>query len=68
MTLQFLAPHHVIKEFSSFSKSVSMIAGESCAQKFDEHIGKFSCRIESFTRWKDLLKNRKITVTDSRNT
>ncbi|WVZ18157.1 hypothetical protein V8G54_005479 [Vigna mungo] len=62
-TAVFSTSFHVIKEFSSFSKNGSVIAGRSGsgARKSDGHIGKFTWRIENFTRLKDLLKKRKIT-------
>ncbi|KAL1301091.1 hypothetical protein HN51_045724 [Arachis hypogaea] len=62
-TAVFSTSFHVIKEFSSFSKNGAMIAGRSVggARKSDGHIGKFTWRIENFTRLKDLLKKRKIT-------
>ncbi|XP_027354015.1 uncharacterized protein LOC113864470 [Abrus precatorius] len=62
-TAVFSTSFHVIKEFSSFSKNGAVIAGRSGsgARKSDGHIGKFTWRIENFTRLKDLLKKRKIT-------
>ncbi|XP_047326360.1 uncharacterized protein LOC124930036 [Impatiens glandulifera] len=59
----FSTSFHVIKELSSFSKNGGLIAGRtgSGARKSDGHIGKFTWRIENFTRLKDLLKKRKIT-------
>lgn len=62
-TAVFSTSFHVIKEFSSFSKSGALIGGRtgSGARKSDGHIGKFTWRIENFTRLKDLLKKRKIT-------
>ncbi|KAG4392046.1 hypothetical protein GLYMA_04G065500v4 [Glycine max] len=62
-TAVFSTSFHVIKEFSSFSKNGAVIAGRSGsgARKSDGHVGKFTWRIENFTRLKDLLKKRKIT-------
>ncbi|KAF7830313.1 ubiquitin carboxyl-terminal hydrolase 7 [Senna tora] len=62
-TAVFSTSFHVIKEFSSFSKNGALIAGRSGsgARKSDGHMGKFTWRIENFTRLKDLLKKRKIT-------
>ncbi|CAA6670482.1 unnamed protein product [Spirodela intermedia] len=71
-TAVFSASFHVIKESSNFSKSVncsgSIAQGTSGrtgvgggARKSDGHFGKFTWRIENFTRLKDLLKKRKIT-------
>ena len=69
-TAVFSASFHVIKESSSFSKSctgsstlgVSGRMGTGAgARKSDGHFGKFTWRIENFTRLKDLLKKRKIT-------
>lgn len=62
-TAVFSTSFHVIKEFSSFSKNGTIIGGRSGggARKSDGHIGKFTWRIENFTRLKDLLKKRKIT-------
>ncbi|CAL0319148.1 unnamed protein product [Lupinus luteus] len=62
-TVVFSTSFHVIKELSSFSKNGAVIAGRNVggARKSDGHIGKFTWRIENFTRLKDLLKKRKIT-------
>ncbi|KAI4337302.1 hypothetical protein L6164_015735 [Bauhinia variegata] len=62
-TAVFSTSFHVIKEFSNFSKNGGLIAGRSGsgARKSDGHMGKFTWRIENFTRLKDLLKKRKIT-------
>ncbi|XP_054788631.1 uncharacterized protein LOC129294355 isoform X2 [Prosopis cineraria] len=62
-TAVFSTSFHVIREFSSFSKNGALIAGRSGsgARKSDGHMGKFTWRIENFTRLKDLLKKRKIT-------
>ncbi|KAF5461397.1 hypothetical protein F2P56_017501 [Juglans regia] len=62
-TAVFSTSFHVIKEFSSFSKSGGLIGGRSGsgARKSDGHMGKFTWKIENFTRLKDLLKKRKIT-------
>ncbi|XP_021691259.2 uncharacterized protein LOC110672713 isoform X1 [Hevea brasiliensis] len=62
-TAVFSTSFHVIKEFSSFSKNGGLMGGRSGngARKSDGHMGKFTWRIENFTRLKDLLKKRKIT-------
>uniref|UniRef100_A0A2P2JRG2 Uncharacterized protein MANES_16G123500 n=2 Tax=Rhizophora mucronata TaxID=61149 RepID=A0A2P2JRG2_RHIMU len=62
-TAVFSTSFHVIKEFNSFSKNGGLIGGRnmSGARKSDGHMGKFTWRIENFTRLKDLLKKRKIT-------
>lgn len=63
-TAVFSTSFHVIKEFSSFSKNVSLLGGRTGAggsRKSDGHSGKFTWRIDNFTRLKDLLKKRKIT-------
>ncbi|KAJ8751666.1 hypothetical protein K2173_025825 [Erythroxylum novogranatense] len=62
-TAVFSTSFHVIKEFSSFSKNGSLTGGRSGSgpRKSDGHTGKFTWRIENFTRLKDLLKKRKIT-------
>ena len=62
-TAVFSTSFHVIKEFSSFSKNGGFIGGRngSGIRKSDGHLGKFTWRIENFTRLKDLLKKRKIT-------
>ncbi|KAF5748167.1 hypothetical protein HS088_TW04G00117 [Tripterygium wilfordii] len=62
-TAVFSSSFHVLKEFSSFSKNGGLIGGRSGsgARKSDVHMGKFTWRIEYFTRLKDLLKKRKIT-------
>uniref|UniRef100_A0A5B6Z2T5 MATH domain-containing protein n=1 Tax=Davidia involucrata TaxID=16924 RepID=A0A5B6Z2T5_DAVIN len=62
-TAVFSTSFHVIKELSSFSKNGGLIGGRSGigARKSDGHMGKFTWRIENFTRLKDLLKKRKIT-------
>ncbi|KAG6706531.1 hypothetical protein I3842_07G226200 [Carya illinoinensis] len=62
-TAVFSTSFHVIKEFSNFSKSGGLIGGRSGsgARKLDGHMGKFTWKIENFTRLKDLLKKRKIT-------
>uniref|UniRef100_A0A1J3FRS1 Ubiquitin carboxyl-terminal hydrolase 12 n=1 Tax=Noccaea caerulescens TaxID=107243 RepID=A0A1J3FRS1_NOCCA len=59
----FSTSFHVIKEFSSFTKNGGLVGGRngSGARKSDGHMGKFTWRIENFTRLKDLLKKRKIT-------
>lgn len=61
-TTVFSASFHVIKESSSFSKNAGLVGGgRGGARKSDGHLGKFTWRIENFTRLKDLLKKRKIT-------
>ncbi|XP_071701856.1 uncharacterized protein [Rutidosis leptorrhynchoides] len=62
-TAVFSTSFHVIKEQSSFSKNGGLIGGRivSGPRKSDGHMGKFTWRIENFTRLKDLLKKRKIT-------
>ncbi|GMP94503.1 hypothetical protein CsSME_00043948 [Camellia sinensis var. sinensis] len=59
----FSTSFHVIKELSSFSKNGGLIGFRSGSglKKSDGHMGKFTWRIENFTRLKDLLKKRKIT-------
>ncbi|CAH9127329.1 unnamed protein product [Cuscuta epithymum] len=62
-TAVFSTSFHVIKELCSFSKNGGVIGlrlGNS-SRKSDGHHGKFTWRIENFTRLKDLLKKRKIT-------
>ncbi|KAK1269842.1 hypothetical protein QJS04_geneDACA006424 [Acorus gramineus] len=61
-TAVFSASFHVIRESCSFSKS--MVAGGRWGggqRKVDGHVGRFTWRIENFTRLKDLLKKKKIT-------
>lgn len=61
-TAVFSTSFHVIKEWSSFTKNPGVIpGGRVAARKSDSHFGKFTWRIENFTRLKDLLKKRKIT-------
>ncbi|XP_059067225.1 uncharacterized protein LOC131062761 isoform X2 [Cryptomeria japonica] len=61
-TAVFSASFHVIKESSSFTKNLGgLIGGRANARKSDGYLGKFTWRIENFTRLKDLLKKRKIT-------
>ncbi|GAB2275447.1 hypothetical protein Dimus_010204 [Dionaea muscipula] len=62
-TAVFSTSFHVLKEFSSFSKNVGLLGGKggSSARKSDGHSGKFTWRIENFTKLKDILKKRKIT-------
>ncbi|XP_043699607.1 uncharacterized protein LOC122650289 isoform X1 [Telopea speciosissima] len=58
----FSASFHVIKESSCFSKNGGWLGGRiGGARKSDGYLGKFTWRIENFTRLKDLLKKRKIT-------
>ncbi|GER51702.1 TRAF-like family protein [Striga asiatica] len=62
-TAVFSTSFHVIKELSSFSKSGTLIGARNGGnvRKSDGHMGKFTWKIENFTRLKDLLKKRKIT-------
>ncbi|XP_051137065.1 uncharacterized protein LOC127255534 isoform X2 [Andrographis paniculata] len=62
-TAVFSTSFHVIKELSSFSKSGTLVGGRNGGnqRKSDSYMGKFTWRIENFTRLKDLLKKRKIT-------
>lgn len=62
-TAIFSTSFHVIKEFSSFSKNgaLSGVRITGTPRKSDGHMGKFTWRIENFTRLKDILKKRKIT-------
>nr|XP_043605929.1 uncharacterized protein LOC122578111 isoform X2 [Erigeron canadensis] len=62
-TAVFSTSFHVIKEHSNFLKNGGLIGSRmgSGARKSDGHMGKFTWRIENFTRLKDLLKKRKIT-------
>ncbi|KAL0394282.1 UNVERIFIED_CONTAM: hypothetical protein Slati_4394400 [Sesamum latifolium] len=62
-TAVFSTSFHVIKELSSFSKGGTLMGARNSGnvRKSDGHIGKFTWRIENFTRLKDLLKKRKIT-------
>lgn len=62
-TAVFSTSFHVIKESNSFSKNAggTQIIGRGASRKTDGHFGKFTWRIENFTRLKDLLKKRKIT-------
>ncbi|XP_042453940.1 uncharacterized protein LOC122038319 [Zingiber officinale] len=64
-TAVFSTSFHVIRESSSFTKNsgslVGISGGRGVAKKLDGHFGKFTWRIENFTRLKDLLKKRKIT-------
>ncbi|KAL2936183.1 hypothetical protein RDABS01_033930 [Bienertia sinuspersici] len=63
-TAVFSTSFHVIKEFSSFSKNGTVLGarvGSGGSRKSDAHSGKFTWRIDNFTKLKDLLKKRKIT-------
>lgn len=62
-TAVFSTSFHVIKELSSFSKGGTLVGVRNGGnvRKSDGHMGKFTWRIENFTRLKDLLKKRKIT-------
>ena len=61
-TLVFSTSFHVIKEFSNFSKNGGVLAGRgtSVARKSDGYTGKFTWKIENFTKLKDLLKRKRI--------
>lgn len=60
-TAVFSASFHVIKESSGFTRNLGTVVGRSNVRKSDGHQGKFTWRIENFTRLKDILKKRKIT-------
>ncbi|KAK6786300.1 hypothetical protein RDI58_014825 [Solanum bulbocastanum] len=62
-TAVFSTSFHVIKELSSFSKNGGLVGLRygGGSRKSDGHMGKFTWRIENFTRLKDILKKRKIT-------
>ncbi|KAK4718059.1 hypothetical protein R3W88_016397 [Solanum pinnatisectum] len=62
-TAVFSTSFHVIKELSSFSKNGGLVGlrNGGGSRKSDGHMGKFTWRIENFTRLKDILKKRKIT-------
>lgn len=60
-TAVFSASFHVIKESSGFTRNLGTVGGRSNVRKSDGHQGKFTWRIENFTRLKDILKKRKIT-------
>ncbi|KAF6158126.1 hypothetical protein GIB67_014920 [Kingdonia uniflora] len=62
-TAVFSASFHVIKETSNFSKNGGLLGARNNGgvRKSDGYFGKFTWRIENFTRLKDLLKKRKIT-------
>ncbi|GAB4854597.1 hypothetical protein Ancab_023179 [Ancistrocladus abbreviatus] len=62
-TAIFSTSFHVIKEFSNFLKNGVSLGARSGSgtRKSDGHSGKFTWKIENFTRLKDLLKKRKIT-------
>ncbi|KAH9300653.1 hypothetical protein KI387_012236, partial [Taxus chinensis] len=60
-TAMFSTSFHVIKESSGFSRSLGASGGRSNTKKSDSHQGRFTWRIENFTRLKDILKKRKIT-------
>ncbi|XP_074592183.1 uncharacterized protein LOC141847974 [Curcuma longa] len=64
-TAIFSTSFHVIRETSNFTKNSGPLVGSSsgrgATRKSDGHFGKFTWRIENFTRLKDLLKKRKIT-------
>uniref|UniRef100_A0A7N0T9N2 MATH domain-containing protein n=1 Tax=Kalanchoe fedtschenkoi TaxID=63787 RepID=A0A7N0T9N2_KALFE len=60
-TAVFSTSFHVIKEHSSFLKNGGQLGVRGGAKKSDGHMGKFTWKIENFTKLKDLLKKRKIT-------
>ncbi|KAL8130006.1 hypothetical protein V2J09_019161 [Rumex salicifolius] len=62
-TAIFSTSFHVIKEFNTFSKNGSLLGVRSGSgtKKSDGHSGKFTWRIDNFTKLKDILKKRKIT-------
>ncbi|MCL7025321.1 hypothetical protein MKW94_025380 [Papaver nudicaule] len=62
-TAVFSTSFHVIKESSNFTKNGGLLGvrNGSGSRKSDGHLGKFTWRIENFTKLKDLLKKRKIT-------
>ncbi|ONK60205.1 uncharacterized protein A4U43_C08F15500 [Asparagus officinalis] len=62
-TAVFTTSFHVIKESnnSSIKSAGTVLGGRGAARKSDGHFGRFTWRIENFTRLKDLLKKRKIT-------
>ncbi|KAI3442168.1 uncharacterized protein J3R85_001486 [Psidium guajava] len=60
-TAIFSTSFHVIKESSGFSKNVPGLRIPNNSRKSDGHMGKFTWKIENFTRLKDILKKRKIT-------
>ncbi|CAN6459650.1 unnamed protein product [Victoria cruziana] len=57
----FSASFHVIRESNGFLKNSGQLIGRGNGRRSDGHLGKFTWRIENFTRLKDLLKKRKIT-------
>ncbi|KAF8034987.1 hypothetical protein BT93_C1116 [Corymbia citriodora subsp. variegata] len=63
-TAIFSTSFHVIKESGGFTKNVTAMQGlrsSNNSRKSDVHMGKFTWKIENFTRLKDILKKRKIT-------
>ena len=52
-TVVFSTSFHVIKELSIFLKNVGRNGG-NVARKSDGHMGKFTWRIENFTRLKEV--------------
>eukprot|EP01018_Ginkgo_biloba_P001927 Gb_20787 [translate_table: standard] len=60
-TSVFSASFHVIKESSGFTRNLVAVGGRGNVRKSDGHQGKFTWKIENFTRLKDILKKRKIT-------
>ncbi|KAG7572172.1 TRAF-like [Arabidopsis suecica] len=58
-TAVFSTSFHVIKESSSFTRTGGLIGGRNGTR--DGQMGKFTWRIENFTRLVDLLEKRKIT-------
>lgn len=58
----FSTSYNVIKECCSFTKSSGlMVGGRMQARKSDGNYGKFTWRIENFTRLKEWLKKKKLT-------
>ncbi|GAB2215403.1 hypothetical protein Droror1_Dr00019786 [Drosera rotundifolia] len=62
-TVVFSTSFHGIKELGSFAKNGGLLGTRSGsnARKSDSNCGKFTWRIENFTKLKDILKKRKIT-------
>ncbi|CAL9234010.1 unnamed protein product [Arabidopsis halleri] len=58
-TAVFSTSFHVIKEFSSFTRTGGLIGGWNGTR--NGQMGKYTWRIENFTRLVDLLEKRKIT-------
>lgn len=58
----FSTSFHAIKEFFNFSKNGGILAGKGAgaARKSDCYTGKFTWKIENFTKLKDLLKRKRM--------